>query len=48
MKSFTEWSCLVVPERLRSIVYESLPEGDCPDKDFPQGFFLTTHQEIGI
>ena len=30
------------------IIYESLPERDCPDEGFPNGFFVTTHEEVGI
>ena len=30
------------------VIYESLPEKDCPDEGFPDGFFLTTHEEVGI
>ena len=29
------------------VIYESLPERDCPDEDFPDGFLLTTHEEVG-
>ena len=35
-------------ELLSGIIYESLPERDCPDKGFPDGFFVTTHEDIGI
>ena len=31
-----------------SLSSSSLPEKDCPDKGFPDGFFMTTHEEVGI
>ena len=30
------------------VIYESLPERDYPDKGFPDGFFVTAHEEVGI
>ena len=30
------------------VIYESLPERDCPDEGFPDGFFVTSHEEVGI
>ena len=30
------------------VIYESLPEGDLTDKSFPDGFFVTPHEEVGI
>ena len=29
-------------------IYESLPERNCPDEAFPDGFFVTAHEEVGI
>ena len=29
------------------VVYESLPEEDCPDKGIMDGFFVVTHEEVG-
>ena len=49
MKSFMDWSCLVVPRKIRKrSIHESFPEGDCPVKGFPDGFFVMTHEEVGI
>ena len=49
MKSFMDWSCLVVPRQIRKMsIHESFPEGDCLVKGFPDGFFVMTHQEVGI
>ena len=49
MKSFMDWSCLVVPRKISKMsIYESLPEGDCPVKGFPDGFFVKTHEEVGV
>ena len=39
------WWCLGDQE---DVIYESLPEGDCPDKCFLNGFFMTAHEEVGI
>ena len=45
MKSFIDWSCLVVPRKIRNMsIYESLSEGDCPG----DGFFVKTHEEVGV
>ena len=30
------------------VIYESLPERDCPDEGFPDGFFVTSHEVVGI
>ena len=30
------------------VIYEPLPERDCPDEGFPDGFFATAHEEFGI
>ena len=35
-------------EDQEDVIYESLPERDCPDEGFPDGFFVTAHEEIGI
>ena len=35
-------------ELLDGIIYESLPERNFPDKGFLDGFFVTTHEEIGM
>ena len=49
MKSFMDWSCSVVPRKVKEdIVYESLPEGDGPDEGFPDGFFVATHEKVGV
>ena len=49
MKSFMDWSCLVVLRQITKMsIYESLPEGDFPVKDFPDGFFVTTYKEVGV
>ena len=29
-------------------IYESLPDRNCPDEGFPDGFFMTAHEEVGI
>ena len=31
-----------------NIACESLPEWDCPDEDFPDGFFVVSLEEDGI
>ena len=52
MKSFMDWSCSVLfgaaYEDQEDIIYESLPERDCPEKGFPDGFFVMAHEEVGI
>ena len=30
------------------VIYKSLPERDYPNKNFLDGFFVTTHDEVGI
>ena len=35
-------------EDQENVIYESLPERDCPDKSFSDGFFMATHEEVGI
>ena len=30
------------------VIYEPLPERDCPDEGFPDGLFATAHEELGI
>ena len=37
------------PRKVRkNVVYESLPEVDCPDKGFPYGFLVKVHEEVGV
>ena len=49
MKSLMDWSCLVVPRKIRKMsIYESVPEGDFPVKGFPKGFFMVTQEEVGV
>ena len=35
-------------EDQEDVIYESLPERDCPDEGFPDGFFVTAHEEVSI
>ena len=35
-------------EDQEDVIYESLPERDCPDEGILSGFFVTGHEEIGI
>ena len=35
-------------EDQEDVIYESLPEGDFLNKSFPDGFFVTTDEEVGI
>ena len=35
-------------EDQEDVICESLPERDCPDEGFPDGFFVTTHEEVSI
>ena len=35
-------------EDQEDVIYESLPERDCPDEGFLDGFFVTAHEEVGI
>ena len=30
------------------VIYECVPERDSPDVGFPDGFFMTSHEEVGI
>ena len=30
------------------VIYKSLPEGNCPDKGFPNGFYVTVHKGVGV
>ena len=32
----------------KDVIYESLPERDCPDEGFPDGFFVTAHEQVGV
>ena len=34
-------------EDQEDVIYESLPESDCPDEDFPDGFFVTAPEGVG-
>ena len=35
-------------EDQEDVIYEPLPERDCPDEGFRNGFFVTAHEEVGI
>ena len=35
-------------EDQEDVIYESLPERDCPDEGFPNGFFMIVHEEVSI
>ena len=35
-------------EDQEDVIYESLPERDCPDEGFLDGFFVVTDEEVGI
>ena len=35
-------------EDQEGVVYESLPEDDCPDKGFLDGFFVAVQEKVGI
>ena len=30
------------------VIYDSLPERDCPDEGFPNGFFMMVHEKVSI
>ena len=32
----------------KDVIYESLPERGCSDEGFPDGFFVTAHEAVGI
>ena len=48
MKSCMDWSWLIVPSKIKNIIYKPFPEGDCPDEGFPDGFFVVAHEKVGI
>ena len=35
-------------EDQEDVINESLPKRDCPDEGFPDGFFMTAHEEVSI
>ena len=35
-------------EDQEDVIYQSLPERDCSDEGFPDGFFMTADEEVGI
>ena len=49
MKSFMDWSCLVVPLKIRKMSSMNLfQKGRDPDEGFANGFFMTPHELVGI
>ena len=35
-------------EDQEDVIYESLPERNCPDEGFQDGFFVTAYEEVGV
>ena len=49
MKSFMDWSCLVVSRKITKMSSMNLfPERDCPDKGFSDDFIVMAQEEVNI